>query len=162
MPAYGEGYRWYATGLTHDARGFPTNRPDEIIVTMDKLRNKIEDFQDEIQKLRVEWMDDAEIAVVSYGSVSRTVLQAVMLAREAGIKVGCIQPLTIWPFPSAILRQLLANTPKVIVAELNMGQMVYEVERAAPKGTAVHPLLRYDGEIFTPSQIVEKIQEVRA
>lgn len=160
MPAYGEGYRWYATGLTHDVRGFPTNRPDEIVVTLDKLRHKIEDYQDEIEKLRVEWMDDAEIAVISYGSVSRTALEAVMQAREAGVKVGCIQLLTIWPFPSDHLHELLKNTPNVIVAELNMGQLVHEVERIAPKGASVHPLLRYDGEIFTPAQIIEKIEEI--
>ncbi|HNR35409.1 MAG TPA: 2-oxoacid:acceptor oxidoreductase subunit alpha [Candidatus Hydrogenedentes bacterium] len=160
LPAYGDGYRWYATGLTHDPRGFPTNRPDEIVVTLDKLRRKIEDYQDEIEKLRLDWMDDAEVAIVSYGSVSRTTLEAVMQAREAGIKAGCVQLLTIWPFPSKRLREILLNTRNVIVAELNMGQLIHEVERIAPRTVSVHSLLRYDGEIFTPAQIIEKIQEV--
>jgi 2-oxoglutarate ferredoxin oxidoreductase subunit alpha len=160
LPAYGEGYRWYATGLTHDVRGFPTGKTDEIVSNLEKLKHKIEDYQDEIEKLRVDWMDDAGIAIVSYGSVSRSVLEAVMQAREAGIKVGCIQLLTIWPFPEKSLRELLANTKNVIVAELNMGQLIYEVQRTAPPGVSVHPLLRYDGELFTPAQITEKIKEL--
>lgn len=166
LPAYGEGYRWYTTGLTHDPRGFPTNRTDEILVTLDKLRHKIEDYQDEIQKFRAEYMEDAEIVVVSYGSVSRVVLEAVMQARAAGVKAGCIQLQTIWPFPTDALRTLVSNVScassvRVVVAELNMGQLVHEVERAVPKGTSVHSLLRYDGELFTPAQVIERLEEVR-
>jgi len=104
-------------------------------------------------------MDDAEIVMVSYGSVARTVLQAVMLARGAGIKVGCIQLYTIWPFPTKKLSELLTGKSKVIVAELNMGQLIREVERVAPAGTAVSSLLRYDGEIFTPTQLIEAIEQ---
>jgi len=159
MPAYGEGYRWYTTGLTHDVRGFPTNVPSEIVATLDKLRHKIEDYEDEIQKLSVKWLEDADIVMVSYGSVARTVLQAVMLARGAGIKVGCVQLYTIWPFPSRQLRELMTGKSKVIVAELNMGQLVHEVERVAPAGTSVSPLQRYDGEIFTPTQLIEAIEQ---
>lgn len=159
MPAYGEGYRWYATGLTHDPMGFPTNRPDEVVVTLDKLRHKIEDFSDEICKLRTEYMDDAEIALVSYGSVSRTATLATRMARQAGVKIGCIQLQTVWPFPLKQLRELLQNCAHVIVAELNMGQIVREVERITPPNARVHSLLRYDGEILTPGQFLEKIEE---
>lgn len=162
MPAYGEGYRWYATGLTHDAMGFPTNRPDETVAKLDKLRRKIEDYRHEIYKMRVERMEDADIAIVSYGSVSRTALLATMLARKAGVRVGCIQLQTVWPFPLEPLRELLRNTTTIIVAELNMGQIVREVERVAPATGRVRSLLRYDGEIFTPIQFMEKIEEVLA
>lgn len=162
LPAYGDGYRWYATGLTHDERGFPTNRPDEIVVTLDKLRNKIENYQGEIQKMCVDWMEDAQIAVISYGSVSRVAKEAIMHARAAGIRVGSIQLMTIWPFPSRALNTLLTNVSHVIVAELNMGQLIHEVERVAPKCVSIRPLLRYDGELFTPEQVMEKIEEVQS
>jgi 2-oxoglutarate ferredoxin oxidoreductase subunit alpha len=160
MPAYGEGYRYYVTGLTHDAMGFPTNRPDEIAVKLEKLRRKIDKYKDETVKLRVEKMDDAEIAFVSYGSVSRAALLAMDLARQAGVKVGSIQLYTIWPFPSRQLRELLQNCSKVIVGELNMGQLVGEIERVVPDETEVHSLTRYDGEILTPMQLLEKLEEV--
>lgn len=160
MPAYGEGYRYYVTGLSHDTMGFPTNRPDEIASKLKKLRGKIEDYKDEISKLRVEKMDDAEIAFVSYGSVSRAALLAVILARQAGVKVGSIQLHTVWPFPLDQLRDLLQNCSKVIVGELNMGQIVREVERVAPPEAEVHSLQRYDGEILTPMQLLDKLEEV--
>ncbi len=160
MPAYGEGYRYVMTGLTHDAMGFTTNRPDEIKQKLDKLRNKIINFKSEITKLRVEMMDDAEIAFVSYGSVSRAVLLAVALARKAGVKVGMIQLYTVWPFPDEELRDYLAGCRKVIVPELNMGQVVREVGRVLPPDTEIHSLLRYDGEILTPMQLLEKLEEV--
>ncbi len=160
MPAYGEGYRYNVTGLTHDVHGFPTNRADEIKPKLDKLRFKIENFKDEIAKLRIEMMDDAEYVFVSYGSVSRTALQATKLAREAGVKVGCVQLYTVWPFPEAQLRDLCSKARKVIVAELNMGQVVHEVRRVLPGDIDVESLTRYDGEILTPMQLLEKLEEV--
>jgi len=160
MAAYGEGYRYVVTGLTHDAMGFTTNEPAEIKIKLDKLRNKIVNFKSEITKLRVEMMDDAEIAFVSYGSVSRAVLLAVALARQAGVKVGMVQLYTVWPFPDNKLRDYCERCRKIIVPELNMGQIVHEVARVLPPDTEIHSLRRYDGEILTPMQLLEKLEEV--
>jgi len=160
IPSYGEGYRYNVTGLTHDIHGFPTNRADEIKPKLDKLRFKIENFKDEIIKLRTEMIDDAEYLFVSYGSVSRTALQATMLAREAGVKVGCIQLCTLWPFPEEQLQDICSKAKKIIVAELNMGQIIHEVRRVLPRDMEIHPLQRYDGEILTPMQLLEKLEEV--
>jgi 2-oxoglutarate ferredoxin oxidoreductase subunit alpha len=160
MAGYGEGYRHHVTGLTHDIYGFTTNKPAEIAPKLDKLRNKIINYQDEIIKLRAEMMDDAEVAFISYGSVSRAALQATALARGAGVKVGTIQLSTIWPFPSKQLQELCARCRKVIVAELNMGQIVFEVERALPRDISIGTIQRYDGELLTPMQLVEKLEEV--
>ncbi len=159
MPAYGEGYRYNVTGLTHDPMGFSTNKPEEISVKLDKLNDKIEKYEDEIYKTRLEYMDDAEVAIIAYGSVARAGLQATALAREAGFKVGCIQLYTIWPFDYKGIRELCSKCKKVIVGELNMGQIVHEVSRALPEDIEVHPVQRYDGEILTPHQILEKLQE---
>ena len=160
MAAFGEGFRQYVTGLTHDAHGFPTNRPDETVIKLDKLHDKIDNYKDEIFKLRLEQMDDAEIAFVTYGSVSRAALLAITLARQAGVKVGSVQLYTIWPFPLEPLRKLLQNCSHVIVAELNMGQIIREVERVTSPETTVHSLQRYDGEILTPMQLLDKLEEV--
>jgi 2-oxoglutarate ferredoxin oxidoreductase subunit alpha len=160
MPAYGEGYRNHVTGLTHDVNGFTTNRPDEIAPKLDKLRDKIMNYTDEIIKLRSEMMDDAEIVFISYGTVSRAALQAASLAREAGVKVGTVQLYTIWPFAEQQLRDLCGKCKKVIVTELNMGQVIHEVRKALPPDIEVHALQRYDGEILTPMQLLEKLEEV--
>lgn len=160
MPCYGEGYRYNVTGLTHDVMGFSTNRADEIAPKLDKLKNKIEGYTDEIVKLRVTSMDDAEIAYISYGTVARTALQAASIAREAGVKVGSIQLYTIWPFPDRQIRELCARCRKVIVGELNMGQIVHEVRRVLPPDIEVHTIQRYDGEILTPHQLLQRLDEV--
>lgn len=160
MPAYGEGYRYHLTGLTHDEHGFPTNRPDEIIPKLEKLKNKIVNYTDEITKIRSEMVDDADVIFISYGTVARAALQATTLAREIGVKVGCIQLYTIWPFPDKELQELCSNCKKVIVGELNMGQIIHEIERILPKDKEIHSLQRYDGEILTPLQLLEKLEEV--
>lgn len=160
MPAYGEGYRYNITGLTHDTMGFSTNRADEIWPKLDKLKNKIENYVDEIAKLRVEMMDDAEIAFISYGTVARTSMQAASIARKAGFKIGSIQLYTIWPFPDKQLLELCARCKKVIVGELNMGQIVHEVRRVLPRDVEIHTVQRYDGEVITPLQLLEKLEEV--
>jgi len=160
MARYGDGYRFVVTGLTHDPQGFTTNKPAEIVPKMDKLKSKIENYTDEIIKLRTEKMDDAEIALVAYGSASRAALQAADIARKAGVKVGVVQLYTIWPFPEKQLIELCSRCKTVIMAELNMGQLIYELKRVLPHDIAVHSLLRYDGEILTPIQILQKIEEV--
>lgn len=160
MPAYGEGYRYNVTGLTHDTMGFSTNRADEIFPKLDKLRNKIMNYTDEITKLRVEMMDDAEVAFIAYGSVARAALQAASLARQAGVKVGVVQLYTIWPFPDKEILQLCSRCKAVVVGELNMGQVVTEIRRVLPHDLPIHTLQRYDGEILTPLQLLEKLQEV--
>ncbi|MEA3296830.1 MAG: 2-oxoacid:acceptor oxidoreductase subunit alpha [candidate division Zixibacteria bacterium] len=160
MAAYGDGYRYMVTGLTHDSMGFTTNQSDEIKQKLDKLHNKIMNFTGEITKLRVEMMDDAEVAFITFGSVSRAVLLAVALARKAGIKAGLVQLYTVWPFPDDKLRDFCARCRKVIVPELNMGQIVHEVERVLSPDTEIHSLQRYDGEILTPMELLEKLKEV--
>lgn len=160
MPAYGEGYRCHVTGLTHDIHGFTTNNPTEIVPKLDKLRNKILHHLDEIEKVRCDMIDDAEVIFISYGTVSRAALQATTLARDAGVKVGTIQLGTIWPFPDKILIDACARARTVIVAELNMGQIVHEVSRILPQDIKIETLQRYDGEILTPMQLLEKLDEV--
>jgi 2-oxoglutarate ferredoxin oxidoreductase subunit alpha len=160
MPAYGEGYRYVVTGLTHDRWGFTTNDPKEIAPKLDKLRNKIENYKEEIFKVRAEMMDDAEVAIISYGTVSRAALQAADIAHKAGFKVGALQLSTIWPFPEQPIRDLCGQCKTVVVAELNMGQIVHEIRRILPADIKVVPLNRYDGEILTPMQLLEKLEEV--
>ena len=160
IAGYGKGYRSHVTGLTHDTMGFSTNNPDEIFPKLDKLRNKIMNYQDEITKFRLEMVDDAEIIIIAYGTAARAALQAVSIAREAGVKVGVIQLYTIWPFPDKEIFELCSKANKVIVGELNMGQIINEVKRVLPNDKEIHSLLRYDGEILTPMQMLAKLEEV--
>ena len=102
-------------------------------------------------------MDDAEIAVVAYGSTARTARRAVAMARAEGIRAGNIRPVTIWPFPGPEIQALTENARAVVVAELNLGQVRLEVERATnlPVLGAHHA----GGAIMRPETILETIKE---
>lgn len=159
MAGFGDGYRWHVTGLTHNDWGFPTTDPGDIDKKMRRLMRKIERFRDDIVKFDTVEAEDAEILVVSYGSVSRSSIRAVRDARAQGVKVGHFRPITLWPFADKELERLGRRVKTIIVPELNCGQMVLEVERAVHGKARVVPLNRVDGELFQPTEIFNKIVE---
>ena len=159
MASFGEGYRYNITGLTHNPDGFPTARPVVIKEKLKKLKNKITHNVNNIVEIREEFMEDAHLVVFAYGIVARAARQAVHMAREKRIKVGLIQPLTVWPFPDVYMEHVLEQLDLIIVAELNQGQLIREVMRVNRGKTRVRGLNRYDSELITPDQIFRKIRE---
>jgi 2-oxoglutarate ferredoxin oxidoreductase subunit alpha len=159
MATFGEGYRYNVTGLTHNPSGFPTSRPVAIKAKLDKLKNKITHNINDIVEVREELMEDANVAVFAYGIVARAARQAIHMAREKRMKVGLIQPLTIWPFPDVYMEHVLEQLDLVIVAELNQGQLIGEVDRVNQGRARVRGLNRYDSDLITPDQIFRKIRE---
>jgi len=160
MASYGEGYRFHVTGLTHDETGFPNTGPENTDSLIRRLHEKIEKNLDKIIIVEEYFMDDAEIALFAYGSPSRSSLSAVRKAREEGIKVGLIRPITIWPFPAEAVRKVAQKVKKIIVPEMNLGQLIGEVEKYAKSDAEVIGLNRVDGELITPQEVMEKIKEV--
>jgi len=160
MASFGEGYRHHVTGLVHDETGFPSNKPEMVKKVLDRLHKKISDHLDEIIMAEETNLEDAEVMIFAYGSVARSAKKAVNILRKNGVKAGLFRPITIWPFPSTKLQEHFTRIKKVVVPEMNMGQLVGEVERAAAGKSIVTPLNRYDGELITPVEIVEKVQEV--
>ncbi len=163
MASFGDGYRFNITGLTHDEMGFPTAKPVQIKAKLDKLRKKIERNKADICEIKTAYMDDEpHIVVLSTGIVSRAANQAVKMARQKRMKVGAIQLVTIWPFPDKLIEKYLKTCRHLIVAELNQGQLIKEVERYVDKRhTRVDRLQRYDSELITPQDILQKIREVK-
>lgn len=161
MAAFGDGYRFHVTGLTHDETGFPTNDTAKAGELINRLHAKIENNLDDIVQYDTLMMDDAEIAVVAYGSTARSAARAVKDARAMGIKVGLFRPITVWPFPIKALKNYAPQLKQVIVAEMNLGQLILEVERVLCGNAPVHGVLRGDGELITPAQILSRIQEVK-
>jgi 2-oxoglutarate ferredoxin oxidoreductase subunit alpha len=159
MAGMGDGYRWHVTGLTHNDWGFPTNNAAEIEKKMLRLMRKIDRFRDDIVKYDTESVKDADVLVLSYGSVARTALSAVRMARKKGIKVGHFRPVTLWPFPDKELEAIASRAKTILVPELNCGQMVLEVERVVGKERVVRQNL-VNGELFKPVEILSKIEEV--
>jgi 2-oxoglutarate ferredoxin oxidoreductase subunit alpha len=119
---------------------------------------KIYHFLDEIITYKAYNLDDAEIMIFSFGISARSSLAAVEMARKEGIKAGLFQAITIWPFPKQILREKFKKIKKVLTVELNMGQTMYEIERAAPDDVQHKALLRANGVPFTPTEVLEAIK----
>ena len=163
MASFGEGYRFNITGLTHDQFGFPTAVSCEIVAMLDKLKDKIVKNSETICEFELTEMDDApNVAIFSYGIVARAAKQAVMMAREHRLKVGAIRPKVIWPMAADKLREYLKPVRKLIVTELNQGQLINIINLYVDRRhTEVIPLQRYDGELITPAQILNKIREVK-
>ena len=159
MPAYGEGYRYHTTGLTHDRAGFPTNSPKESEYLVRRLCDKVEKRRKELTMLETRYVEDAEVVVVTFGGSARPAQRAVKLAREAGLRVGMVRLITIWPFPEEEVEALTKNARAIIVPEMNLGQMVYEVERAVKGRVPILPLGKV-GELFTPEEILAAIKGV--
>jgi 2-oxoglutarate ferredoxin oxidoreductase subunit alpha len=148
MGIFGDGYRYHVTGLVHDVRGFPTERPDEIVPFLDRLFRKINQHFADIMMAEEELTEDAEVLVVAYGSVARSARQAVHEARQQGIKAGLLKLITLWPFPRRLLEPLLRLVRAVLVPEMNRGQISREVKRVNQGLTRIETLNRIDGNWF--------------
>ena len=102
-------------------------------------------------------LDDAEMAVVAYGTAARIAKGGVLRARERGIKVGMFRPKTLWPFPSEPLAQLSENLEHILVFEMSTGQMVEDVRLAVEGRCPVSFYGRPGGVVSTPLELEEVI-----
>jgi 2-oxoglutarate ferredoxin oxidoreductase subunit alpha len=154
----GDGYRIHYTGLTHDEQGYPDMSPEVHNKLVHRLVEKVRRNADQIIKTEEAFLDDARIVVVSFGSTARSARRAVRNAREFGIPAGFLRLISIWPFPENVIRSLAKRVDAFIVAEMNLGQITYEVERYVNQPvTGVH---HAGGEMMPPGPILEAIKEV--
>ncbi len=160
MACFGEGYRFHATGLTHDEKGAPqTVSVEEQNKLVQRLCNKIRRNIDDIVRVEEVMLDDADVAVIAYGIASRAALSAVRQAREQGIKAGLLRLITLWPFPENQVAKAAAQAKAIIVPEMNCGQLVREVERSA-KTTPVSLLSKLGEEPHRPIEIIDAMMRV--
>lgn len=157
MAAFGTGYRHHVTGLIHDARGFPTQRPREVEAFIKRQFRKITSGFYEIQMTKTLMQDDAEVGVIAYGSVSRSARRAVMKARESGIKAGLLKLVTLFPFPRGAVESLLRKCRAVLIPEMNMGQISREIKRVNQFSCRVRKYNRIDGQAITPDEIFNEL-----
>ncbi len=160
MANFGEGYRYHVTGLTHDIRGFPTLRPDEVGPFITRLHRKISQHYLEIQMAEYFQTEDSDITIIAYGCVARSAKRAVQEAREKGMKVGLLKLITLWPFMRGAVEKVLQTSKVLIVPEMNMGQISREVKRVTRDVAKVFTINKVDGTIITPQEILNRIVEV--
>lgn len=157
---YFEGYNWHTTGLNHDETGFPTTNPELVTRDQQRMIRKVTGNRELIDKVEYFMADDAEIGIFAFGSTARAAMVAVKQAREKGIKAGLMRPITIWPFPNAQVLDFAKNMKHLIVAEFNLGQTVYEVERTVKMEVPVKRINKVGGVPITPTEILTGIEEV--
>jgi len=161
MAVFGEGYHFHATGLTHDERGYPRTESAEAQTQLvQRLCNKIRKNKERIVRVESTMLEDAEVAVVAYGIAARAALSAVRKARAMHIKAGLLRPVTLWPFPEEQVAQMSRRVKAIVVPEMNCGQIVREVERAA-KETPVIFLPKLGEEPHKPDEILDAIKGVQ-
>jgi len=158
MAVAGEGYRIHITGLTHDERGYPAMNAAAQEWNLERIVNKIRNNQDDIIQVEEQDLKDADVVVVSYGISARTSLWPIAMAKKEGIRVGLLRLITVWPFPDGRIRQLAKQVRAFVVAEINMGQIVREVERCAASNAEVHGVNRPGGDILEPDRVLGAIR----
>jgi len=157
MPIAGDGHGFHVTGLTHDERGYPAGDALVHDRLIRRLTHKVQLHEGEIALSEEVMTEDAEVVVIAYGAMSRSARQAVLLARERGIKAGLLRPITLWPFPYRKLRGLANRVNRFVVAEMNLGQMAREVERhlRRPATWVTHA----GGRMIPPEEVLLAIKE---
>jgi 2-oxoglutarate ferredoxin oxidoreductase subunit alpha len=155
----GSGYRVHHNSSVHDFYGHRANSIQVIDLLIRRLANKLVPYYDEIVQTEGKFLDDAEIAVFAYGVVARAAEAAALAARQQGIKAGVLRPITAWPFPDKAVYEVAKQVHTIIVAEMNMGQLYYEVQRASCGQTKVELLSRVDSLTISPQQILDRIKE---
>jgi 2-oxoglutarate ferredoxin oxidoreductase subunit alpha len=158
MSKFGEGYNVLYTINPHNKYGMITGDLDIYDELYKRITSKITRALDDIVKYQKYHMDDANIAVIAYGSESRSALEAVRKARKEGIKAGLLKLITVWPFHDRLIRNIAEQVDKIIVPEMNLGRYVNEIKRASECLAEVRSLPLNSGRMHTSEEILEGIK----
>lgn len=157
MPLFGDGANLLVTGSTHDAWGIRrTEDPETHRRLVTRINRKILDHRREICRAESHFLDDAEEAVIAYGFTARSALYAVRWLREQGRRVGLLRLQTLWPFPDEMVAALGKRVGRILVPEMNLGQVVGEVRKVVE--CEVDGYNQVNGEIIYPEAILGALE----
>jgi 2-oxoglutarate ferredoxin oxidoreductase subunit alpha len=154
-----KGYRYHITGLHHGPTGFPTEDGEICQYNISRLMNKIREHHEDLVRYEEYMLDDAEVCIIAYGSISRAAKEAVVKLRSEGIKAGLFRPITLWPSPKKRMREIAQQFEKIFVTELNMGQYLSEIQRVMKRDdfTTLH---KANGRPIAPQEMIAKVKEM--
>jgi 2-oxoglutarate ferredoxin oxidoreductase subunit alpha len=154
---------WATTGRTKDReRNIITSldlQSEKMEARVHRLLKKYEQMEKEDLRFEKIKCEDAEYLIVAYGSSARIAQKAVEIARNKGIKVGLLRPITLFPFPKKQLFELADQVKGILSVELNTGQMVEDIKLATEFKVPVEHFGRTGGIIHTPEEILEALEQ---
>lgn len=159
MASAGDGYAIHVTGLTHDERGYPVVESQVHERMVRRISRKVQMHSSDICEYEKLMTDDANVVVIAYGATARAAREAVLAARQKGVRAGLLRLITLWPFPAGTVKELANVVRRFVVAELNLGQIAREVERhtRCPVNWVNHA----GGAMLSPEVILRGILQVK-
>lgn len=135
-------------------------QPEELEEHCDRLFKKYDAIKKEHCMWEEQFIEDAEIVLVAYGTTSRIAKNVMNTMREKGIKVGIIRPITVWPFPYKAIKNLPDSVKDILVIEMSKGQMIEDVRLGNMGQKNISFYGRTGGMIPTPEDIIIKIESI--
>jgi 2-oxoglutarate ferredoxin oxidoreductase subunit alpha len=157
MAKAGDGHRFHVTGLTHDERGYPVMNAEAQEKCVRRLVEKVRSNADKITLLEESEIEGADVVVVSYGITSRVAVKAIEMAKAAGVRVGHLRLITVWPFAEKRIRELASCVKAFVMPELNYGQMFFELQRVVEGRAKTYLVPHGGGTVHDPEVICQKI-----
>lgn len=150
---------WATTGKAR-------NRKPNVMTTLEldaasmevinhRLQQKYKQIEDNEVRYQSYYTDDAEYIIVAFGSIARICLKSIEEARNKGIKIGLIRPITLWPFPNKEIERLASQAKGMLVVELNAGQMIDDVRLACHDNVPVYHFGRLGGIVPNPQEVLD-------
>ncbi len=163
QPVVRKNWEWATNGAVGRERRILSSiylNPHEQEVTNLRLLKRWQEIQKNEIRYKEYFLDDAEIVVVGFGTAGRVALSAVRTARQAGIKVGLLRPVTLSPFPFGVIDRLAERASAFLVVEMNTGQMLNDVMLAVQGRVPVEFYGRTGGLVPFPNEILDEIQRI--
>ena len=135
-------------------------QPEELEKLVEERYQRYELMKQNEQRAEEYLTEDADIVIVAFGASSRVSRSAVNAARAAGIKVGMIRPITLWPFPEKAIEKVVPTAKKFLCVEMNMGQMIEDVKLVVNGRKPVEFYGRTGGVIPTPAEVLAEIKKL--
>ena len=159
----GAGYNTIYSLNPHDEKGSIDWDPEVFDKLYKRVCGKIRENEDKICRTEKYYMDDAEYAIVAYGSEVRPSIEAAEMARESGIKLGVLRLCNVWPVPGKAISEVSKNVSKLFAVEMNMGKYADVIEQMAAGRCAVSRITKNRGLVHTSAEILEAVKrEVKA
>ena len=158
MPKLGQGFSVLVEGQLHDEYGYGIgSNPVKSAQLVNRIVRKIADHRDEIGIYEAYFMEDyPKYVIVSYGSVSRSAMDAVIQLRKTGFKIGYIRLITLWPFAENKLKKELDGVSKIYFPEMNIGKYS---DYFKVLGIPIVSIPKIGGTMHTPVEIMEAIKK---